>query len=305
MRSHRTLRLLATIACLSLLGCGEAEDTNPTDAIASSGDVQSTGRDLMAPRDLSPDASPTEGSWYRPVASTSWQWQLTGTLNSSYDVDVYDIDLFDTPAEVISTLQNDGRRVICYFSAGSFEDWRPDVADFATDTLGAPLDPMWEGEFWLDVRADSVRRVMAGRLDMAAEKGCDGVEPDNVDGYTNVNGLDLTASDQLSFNQWLANEAHLRGLSIGLKNSGGQAAELVDYFDFSVNEQCHEFNECDQLQPFLDQGKPIWNAEYVDPDDEATAMQTATELCSVAKNENIRALILPLNLDDAYRVSCD
>lgn len=45
---------------------------------------------------------------------------------------------------------------------------------------------------------------MGRRLDKAVTRGCDGVEPDNVDGYTNHNGLGLTAADQLSYNIWLA-----------------------------------------------------------------------------------------------------
>ena len=42
------------------------------------------------------------------------------------------------------------------------------------------------------------------RLDLAAAKGCDAVDPDNVDGYANPTGFDLTGDDQLAFNRWLA-----------------------------------------------------------------------------------------------------
>lgn len=52
------------------------------------------------------------------------------------------------------------------------------------------------------------------RLDVAVYKGCDGVEPDNVDGYTNNTGFILTAEDQLMYNRFLADEAHERGLLI-------------------------------------------------------------------------------------------
>jgi len=69
-------------------------------------------------------------SWYQPNISTTWQWQLTGDLNLSYDVDIYDIDLFDTPKETIAELHNANRKVICYFSAGSYENWRPDKNKF-------------------------------------------------------------------------------------------------------------------------------------------------------------------------------
>ena len=37
---------------------------------------------------------------WRPAPCTSWQWQLTGTIDTSFDVEMYDIDLFDVPIQV-------------------------------------------------------------------------------------------------------------------------------------------------------------------------------------------------------------
>lgn len=34
-----------------------------------------------------------------------------------------------------------------------------------------------------------------------------GIDPDNMDGYTNDSGFDLTYEDQLEYNKWLASEA--------------------------------------------------------------------------------------------------
>jgi hypothetical protein len=176
-----------------------------------------------------------EGNWYRPVAATTWQWQLVNTVNSEYVVDVYDIDLYNVSAAEIGALQAQGRKVICYFSAGSFEPFRPDSADFPMPVIGKILDG-FEDENWLDVRQESVLDIMRKRLDLAVQKGCDGVEPDNVDGYQNDTGFPLTDADQLLFNKKLANEAHTRGLSVGLKNDLDQIRRLAPYFDFSVNE---------------------------------------------------------------------
>ena len=58
----------------------------------------------------------------------SWHLQLSGKLQHP-DRDLYDIDLFDHPIETILSLREEGRVVICYFSAGTFEDWRPDKDD--------------------------------------------------------------------------------------------------------------------------------------------------------------------------------
>jgi len=256
---------------------------------------------------LDEDTPPvTEGDWYRPSVDTTWQWQLQpgadGMINTSYDVGVYDIDLFNSSVELIDQLQADGRRVICYFSAGSFEDFRPDADQFAPEDLGTPLGD-FPDERWLDIRSENVRRIMLARLDLAVQKGCDGVEPDNVDGFVNDNGLELTAADQLAFNRFIANEAHRRGLAVGLKNDLGQIPQLVDYFDFSVNEQCFEFDECDQLAPFIDAGKPVLNAEYAEGFVNDAAEREA--LCEDARGRMLHTLVLPIDLDDAFRFSCD
>jgi hypothetical protein len=199
---------------------------------------------------------------WQPAPGTSWQWQLTGDIDTSYDVEMYDIDLFDVPQAVMDELHDDGRIVICYFSAGSYEEWRPDAGDFPDVVLGDPLDD-WPGERWLDIRRiDLLAPIMTARMDLAVQKGCDGVEPDNVDGYANDSGFALTAEDQLTYNTWLAAEAHQRGLSIGLKNDLDQIPQLLPYFDWALNEQCFQYDECELLLPFVDAGKAVFGVEY-------------------------------------------
>ncbi len=217
----------------------------------------------------------TDASW-PPTPGVSWQIQYSGSLDLSLDVDVYDLDLYDTPDSAFDELHDAGRRVICYFSAGSYEDWRDDADLYPASALGDPLDG-WEGEWWIDTRDATVREILAARLDYAAERGCDAVDPDNVDGYQNENGLGLTAADQLDFNLWLAEEAHARDLAVGLKNDLGQVDALVDSFDFAVNEECVAYDECSLLAPFTRNGKAVLHIEYVD--DWSDASRKAAEVC--------------------------
>ncbi|CAF0961920.1 unnamed protein product [Rotaria sordida] len=177
---------------------------------------------------------------------------------------MYDIDLWDTSKATINQLKSAGRKVICYFSAGSYEDWRPDKTRFPASIQGNKLDD-WAGEWWLDIRRlDILGPIMRDRLDLAKNKSCDGVEPDNIDVYTQVNGggFRITYQDQLTYNTWLAQEAHARDLSIGLKNDLDQVRDLVSHFDWAVNEQCWEYNECNTLQPFITANKAVFNCEY-------------------------------------------
>lgn len=235
--------------------------------------------------------------WYRPDTSTTWQWQLSGNVNTRYNVDLYDIDLFDNSAEFIATLKSSGKKVICYFSAGSYENWRPDIGSFQSSDLGNNLEN-WAGEKWLDIRSANVRSIMQARLDLAAEKGCDGVEPDNMDGYLNNPGFVLTAENQLDYNRFIANEAHDRNLSVGLKNDVDQLGSLVEYYDFAVNEECFAYDECANYSLFTERDKAVFNAEY-----EVRANEV-TKLCAQANAALIKTLILPWELDDSSRASC-
>jgi hypothetical protein len=251
---------------------------------------------------IDPNTPPiTSGSWYKPPVSVTWQWQLSGTLNTTYDVDIYDIDLFDSTTSLIRKLQTSGKKVVCYFSAGSYEDWRSDAANFNPADLGSNLDG-WPGERWLDIRSDNVHTIMKRRLDLALQKGCDAVEPDNMDGYSNNSGFDLSATDQLAYNRLIANEAHSRGLSVGLKNDLDQINDLVAYFDFAVNEQCFEYSECNAVTPFINHGKAVLNAEYKQAyvDD----ANTRKIMCNESINLQFSTLVLPLDLDDGFRYSC-
>ena len=60
----------------------------------------------------------------------------------------------------------------------------------------------------------------------------------------------------------LAELAHERGMAIGLKNDLAQIPQLVDLYDFAINEQCAEHSECDALKPFIARNKPVLHIEY-------------------------------------------
>lgn len=264
-------------------------------ASGNSGGTLPTGSASAVPNPI------TGGAWFRPAVGTTWQWQLTEEINTQYNASVYDIDLDNEPS-TIAVLHAQGKKVICYFSAGSYEDFRDDAGQFPENVLGEPLDD-YPNERWLDIRSADVLALMAARMDQAAGKGCDGIEPDNVAGYENDSGFDLTAADQLLYNIRIANAAHERNLAVALKNDLDQVAALVAYFDFAVNEQCHEYDECDALQPFLDAGKAVFNAEYDDVYVDNAAARA--DLCQASASQRLSTLILQVGLDGSFRMTCD
>ncbi len=234
--------------------------------------------------------------WYKPKPDITWQWQLNGEINTSYPAQLYDVDLEETPQNIIDELHEKGRNVVCYFSAGSVENTRDDSVEFAKEVIGNPLEG-WPDEKWLDIsRYKKFSHVMTKRLDRAKEKKCDAVEPDNINAYQENTGFKITAYHQLKYNRWLAREAHKRGLGIALKNDGAQAKALAGVFDFAISEQCFEFGECELFKPFIKRGKAVLGVEY---------NLNTDEFCSQAKKLNYSWLKLNLDLDGTIRQACE
>ena len=121
--------------------------------------------------------------------SVGQKWQITLVnppivTNTSkvipLDAPVWDIDAFDADPELVGALHAQGKIVICYFSAGTYEPWRPDANEFKPADKGQSLAPQWPDENWLNLRSANVRQIMTTRIKMAASRGCDAVDPDNV-----------------------------------------------------------------------------------------------------------------------------
>jgi len=207
-------------------------------------------------------ASPANAARWTPVPTATWQLQFTGPIDLSVPADVFDLDMFDTPRQLVRKLHATGRHAICYINAGAWESWRPDAAAYPSSVKGRDLDG-WPGERWLDIRRlDVLGPILVERVRQCRDKGFDGVEFDNVDGYQNGTGFDLSASDQLAFDRWLADTAHSHGLAVGLKNTLGLAVDLESRFDFAIVEHCFTYRECGLTAPFVDAGKAVIDIEY-------------------------------------------
>lgn len=283
---NQLLRLVPLGALLTLgAACSErsSASTPPRDAGAASADART---DAAAVGDSG------ARDWYRPALSSSWHIQYAGALDTTVDALNYDIDLFDTPAETIAALHAQGRKVICYFDT-AYEAWRPDAKQLEP-YKGNPLDG-WPDQYWLDIRQPAVFEVMLARLDQAKDKGCDAVDPDDVDARTNHPGFPLTASDQQSFIIRLAEAAHARGLGVGLKNDLEEIDVLLEHVDFHVNEECFEYQECDALAPFIRAGKPVFNVEYT----AASLSDRGEEICADALRRKFSTVIKRVELDAA------
>ena len=248
---------------------------------------------------------------WRPAQRATWDLQFASPIDTSAQVDVYDLDAHDSSAQLIERLHQRGSKVVCYVNVGAYEPWRPDARLYPQSVLGNPWSATaYADEKWLDVRQiDLLRPLIAARFDMAKKKGCDAIDADNLDGYddpTNPRrdrtGFNHTYEDQLRFNRFIACEAHKRGMSIGLKNDSAQANELEPDFDFVISEQCFEWKECGHYQAFLDNGKAVLETEYLEDLGQGAEVKFDA-LCPEAAQRGISA-ILKKNKLDSWRHAC-
>ncbi len=236
---------------------------------------------------LAPSAGAESGAWWQPPQELTWFWQLQGTVSNAHAVAAYDIDGFETSAGEVAALHGEGKHVICYIDAGTAEKFRPDYASFPKSVLGRSNG--WPGEKWIDIRQlGTIEPIMQARFRMCREKGFDAVEPDNIEAFSNKSGFPITAQQQLTYNEWVAAAVHSLGMAVLQKNDGEQAAQLQPYFDGALSEQCNQYRECADFEPYLAAGEPVLNAEY---------HESTKKFCAADEAAGIMGVRYALSLD--------
>ncbi|KAI4726634.1 endo alpha-1,4 polygalactosaminidase [Aureobasidium sp. EXF-10728] len=224
---------------------------------------------------------------WQPLPGTPWQIVLSSPIDATKALlpalSVYDIDMYGNSAATIQLMHLQGIKVICYFSAGSWEIYRPDAWRFPLQDIGNDLSG-WPGEKWLNTESQTVRSIMADRIKMAAEKGCDAVDPDNMDGFEINTGFSLTAGTALNYLSFLSLTAASYNMAIGLKNAGTIAANATCLVEFSIIESCIAQGQCDIYQNFIAAGKAVFQIEYPLGAPGAVSSQALAQSCKTKGN---------------------
>jgi hypothetical protein len=253
--------------------------------------------------------STAASSWWRPGPLSSWQYDLgwpVAVPTNIGPVQVYDID-YDgaeqgTQAQVaalVTRIHAEGGHAICYLETGAWENYRPDASQYPASVLGNVMGG-YPDERYVDIRQWSVLEpILEARFRQCKAEGFDGVETDIDDSYTDDTGFPLTLQDEVTFDTEVATDIHALGLAWFLKNGvNGDAfiTDMVPVADGTVNEQCWQYQECSQLEPFVRAGKPILNVEYED------LAQAGT--CQQARSFPMATMHTDVNLDGTIAWSC-
>lgn len=250
--------------------------------------------------------------WWQPKASDNltWQWQLQGEVDVTFPVDVYNVDI-EIPQRKLDRLIERGIKVICYFSAGTVESFRADAELFAQDIVGEQYEDLVD-EKWVDyANIEALTPIMRARLDKCAEKGFHAVEIDNVDAHnyesrdangnvTNIGtNFNMTLDESIAYVRWLTNEAHSRGLGIGLKNAEEMVPDVVDEVDWMLVEDCYFDSWCNAATAFIDANKPVFMAEYDD------LVPDFAPACELAKALGFSAIWRDPGLSNRLYLACE
>jgi hypothetical protein len=238
-------------------------------------------------------ASAAAAAHWQPPAGTSFSIILSVAPppnNIVTPAKAIDVDLFDTQTSTVAALKQRGKKLICYLSAGSWENWRPDKNKFPAAVLGKAYDG-WPGERWLDIRSQAVKSIMKARLDLCKQKGFHAVDADNVDSFQADTGFPITRADAIAYLRFLAAAAHARGLAFGLKNAGELSNAVLPDMDFAVTEDCFDQGWCAASKNFIQANKPVFAIEYTDNGIDFAAF------CQQAKNIGLSPLLKRRNLD--------
>jgi len=217
--------------------------------------------------------------WHPTAAAPiHFHWMIGASTFTTHDIlsgqngqVVYDIDGANATMADVAAIHAAGAIAVCYVDVGSLEQGRPDYADFPASVVGPGVQG-WPGENWLLVTAANqsiILPLMKARfVNWCQAKGFDAIEPDNLDAWTNISNV--SEADNVAYDLAIGQLAHGLPLSIGLKNimtdlAPSQYATFLGVFDWALNEQCYEYNECGVYTAagsFLPAGKAVFDVEY-------------------------------------------
>jgi hypothetical protein len=103
--------MLTLLACVSSTAPPKTPvDTDAdTDTDTDADTDTDTDADTDADTDTDTDTDTPVGTPWAPPPGTTWQWQLAGNPDLGLDVDMYDVDLFDTPSATSTRSTPTGR----------------------------------------------------------------------------------------------------------------------------------------------------------------------------------------------------
>lgn len=237
----------------------------------------------------------TPARWL-PAPDAKFDLQFTTPMQLQRQVDFMVLDLADALPNEVDAIRGNGAAAVCYFNGGSISTEDDDFDVVPPLVIGRTLETDPQSR-WLDLRdINQLTDFISGRLDRCRDKGFDAALVGNLENYLFRSGFPIGERQQLAFNQYIADAAHQRGLTIGLWNSRSQIAALAGSYDFVLVSGCFEDGWCNETQPFIDMGKPAFLVEF------AESPRSDVEFCAANQTFGTMGIIKRQVLDGWLRL---
>lgn len=168
---------------------------------------------------------------------------------------------------------NNANREMAYSGPTEYATW-----DVLGGLSSASDGSVFAGEYWMDLRQSAwpaILPIIQARFDLAKKIGCDGVEGDQNNVYGNDSSFNVTEVVSLRWYQEMYYQLHTRGLTAISKNGIELTAQQVtDPTNISycapglcipdgiLNEECHQYSECSNLDVASSKGIWVGQVEY-------------------------------------------
>lgn len=233
--------------------------------------------------------------------------QIEGLPTPPPKMDYLEIDGFDSTKEQVTQIKAQNTKAICYISAGTAEDFRPDFAAFKAipNTTGKGF-PGFEGDYFLNTNHwRDFFPVMKKRIQMCRDKGFDYVDFDVIDSYDvdpEETGFELSEDVQIDYIMALTKAAKEASLKTVQKNAPDLAKRLEPHFDAMVTEECVRLEFCEETAPYRAAGKPVFNVEY--PESWGDKPFDRGHVCAASKEAGVITIFSALALDGPAAERC-
>ncbi|RYP68789.1 hypothetical protein DL769_005432 [Monosporascus sp. CRB-8-3] len=221
-----------------------------------------------------PAAIPTGVKWQFEIQDPLLVPASTGDPLQPEEAQVWEIDLWHAckNSTIVERLHERQKTVICYFNFGAVQ---PEDCDFDQWITQGLWNGTWYGdvegndifcERYVDLRDPRVLDLLRGRLRTAADAGCDGVDPDNIDVYTVDGRINQEQNAQVIRDMaiYAKGPEVSKQMLFGQKNAQNMVSDLVGTLDFAVLEDCITEEFCSAFNPYVNSNppKPVVDIEY-------------------------------------------
>jgi cysteinyl-tRNA synthetase, unknown class len=227
----------------------------------------STGESLEEPRG-NEDTFPVYNQAYQENYETdSFDLILREAENAYILLDPFQDEVLSQ--QDMNSLLLRGNMLSAYISIGTGENWRSDY-DAMKPYLSEKQWGEWEGEYYVSLIEEGLTDIMKNRIDQAAALGFDWLEFDNMDWIfdeeTRIEySLESGETEALAYIEELREYAGTKGLKCMSKN-WRRGAENFNGVTFESGSDNFNWWDSDEMQPFLDEGKPVIIVHYNEKD---------------------------------------